>query len=201
MALTRGMLKGMGLTAEQESAIIEAHAETVDGLKAQIVSYKEIAEKSDDIKKELEEANKELESLKNGTDWKAKYDKEHEDFEAYKTAQADKEVLATKQSAYKALLKETGVSEASVDAIIKVTDFSAMSLDKEGNLKDVAKLTDSIKESWAGFITTQQTSGAGTQNPPANNGGSAFSNMSLQEKMAYANDNPNDADVVAWLRG
>ena len=37
MALTRKLLKGMGLTDEQVDTIIEAHTDTVDGLKA--VSY------------------------------------------------------------------------------------------------------------------------------------------------------------------
>ena len=33
MAVTRKFLKGMGLTDEQVDTIIEAHSETVDGLK------------------------------------------------------------------------------------------------------------------------------------------------------------------------
>ena len=33
MALTRKLLKGMGLTDEQVDTIIEAHTDTVDGLK------------------------------------------------------------------------------------------------------------------------------------------------------------------------
>ena len=45
MALTRPMLKGMNLTDEQVSAIIEAHMETVDALKEQRDNYKKAAEK------------------------------------------------------------------------------------------------------------------------------------------------------------
>ena len=33
MALTRAFLKGLGLTDDQMSAIIEAHTDTVDGIK------------------------------------------------------------------------------------------------------------------------------------------------------------------------
>ena len=40
MALTRKLLKGMGLTDEQVDTIIEAHTDTVDGLKDQISTYK-----------------------------------------------------------------------------------------------------------------------------------------------------------------
>lgn len=39
MALTRKLLKGMGLTDEQVDTIIEAHTDTVDGLKADIGKY------------------------------------------------------------------------------------------------------------------------------------------------------------------
>ena len=40
MALSRAMLKGMNLTDEQVSAIIEEHTATVDGLKKQRDEYK-----------------------------------------------------------------------------------------------------------------------------------------------------------------
>lgn len=45
MALTRKLLKGMGLTEEQVDTIIEAHTDTVDGLKEQIKTYKADADK------------------------------------------------------------------------------------------------------------------------------------------------------------
>lgn len=40
MAVTRKLLKGMGLTDEQLDTIIEAHTDTVDGLKEQVKVYK-----------------------------------------------------------------------------------------------------------------------------------------------------------------
>ena len=45
MALTRKLLKGMGLTEEQMDTIIEAHTDTVDGLKSDLARYKADAEK------------------------------------------------------------------------------------------------------------------------------------------------------------
>ena len=45
MSLTRKLLKGMGLTDEQVDTIIEAHTDTVDGLKEQVKTYKADAEK------------------------------------------------------------------------------------------------------------------------------------------------------------
>ena len=49
MALTRKLLKGMGLTDEQVDTIIEAHTDTVDGLKADVSKYKTDAEKLSDV--------------------------------------------------------------------------------------------------------------------------------------------------------
>ena len=52
MALTRKLLKGMGLTDEQVDTIIEAHTDTVDGLKADVTRYKADAEKLPGIQKQ-----------------------------------------------------------------------------------------------------------------------------------------------------
>ena len=69
MALTRKALKAMGLTEEQVDSIIEAHTETIDGLKDQIKTYRADAER-------LESVQKELDALKGGEDYKAKYEAE-----------------------------------------------------------------------------------------------------------------------------
>ena len=55
MALTRKLLKGMGLTDEQMDTIIEAHSDTVDGLKGELSKYKADAEKLPGVQKELED--------------------------------------------------------------------------------------------------------------------------------------------------
>jgi len=55
MALTRKLLKGMGLTDEQVDTIIEAHTDTVDGLKADIAKYEGDAKKPPGVQKELDD--------------------------------------------------------------------------------------------------------------------------------------------------
>lgn len=168
MALTRAMLKGMGLTEEQVSAIIEEHTTVTGGLKDQIKQYKEDAEK-------LPEVQKELDGLKNGNnDWEQKYEKEHKAFDDYKKEVSDKETLRKVQSAYKKLLTTAGVDEQRIDAIMKVTDFSNMKLDNDENLVDADKLTETIKETWKGFLVTVKTTPAQVQTPP--NGGGDNSN-------------------------
>ena len=55
MSLTRKLLKGMGLTDEQVDTIIEAHTDTVDGLKEQANAYKADAEHANTYRKIIED--------------------------------------------------------------------------------------------------------------------------------------------------
>lgn len=164
MSLTRKMLKAMGIEEEKIDQIIEAHTETVDGFKDKVNEYKEKAEKYDGVKKELDE-------LKDGdNDWQKKYEKEHSDFEAYKTDVTAKETKRTKEHAVREFLKSAGVSEKRLDAVLKVTNLDDFELDKDGKIKDADKHTETVKTEWSDFIETTSTQGANTANPPANTG-------------------------------
>ena len=183
MALKRSFLKSMGLTDEQISAIIEAHTETVDGLKADIEKYKGDAEKLPAVQKELDD----LKAAGDGG-YKEKYEKEHKAFEDFKTAQTAKETRQAKEKAYTDFLKSVGVSEKRIPSIIKVTDLNAVELEGD-KVKDADKLTESVKTEWADFIETSNTNGANTQNPPANNNnnGEDPSKMTMEQYIAYRN--------------
>lgn len=164
MSLTRKMLKAMGIEEEKIDQIIEAHTETVDGFKDKLNDYKDKAEKYDGVKKELDD-------LKDGdNDWQKKYEKEHSDFEAYKTDITAKETKRTKEHAYRELLRGAGVSEKRLDAILKVTNLDSVELDKDGKIKDADKHTETVKTEWADFVETTSTQGANTATPPANAG-------------------------------
>ena len=183
MALTRKLLKGMGLTEEQVDTIIEAHTETVDGLKGDISKYKGDAEKLPTVQKELDD----LKAAGDGG-YKQKYEDEKKAFEDFKAAQTAKETYQAKVNAYTAFLKSVGVSEKRIPSIIKVTDLN--SVDLEGDkVKDAETLAESVKTEWADFIETSNTNGANTQNPPANNnnGGEDPSKMTMEQYIAYRN--------------
>ena len=183
MALTRKLLKGMGLTDEQVDTIIEAHTDTVDGLKEDINKYKSNAEKLPAVQKELDE----LKAAGDGG-YKEKYEKEHKAFEDFKQAQTEKETLKAKETAYRELLKAAGVSEKRIPSIIKVTDLNAVELEGD-KVKDADKLTESVKTEWADFIETSNTNSANTATPPANNpnNGKNPSDMTMEEYIAYRN--------------
>lgn len=160
MALTRKMLKAMGIEEDKIEQIIEAHSETVDALKDR-------AERSEEDAKKLPAVQKELDDLKrDGGDWQKKYEKEHSDFEAFKSAQTEKETNASKEKAYRALLVENGVSEKRIDAIMRITDLTGVELDKEGKIKDADKHSASIKADYADFIVTTGERGVWAAKPP-----------------------------------
>lgn len=181
MALTRKMLKAMGIEEEKIDQIIEAHSETVDALKSERDEMKDKVSKYADIQKKLDEANEKLSKAGDDT-YKAKYDALKAEFDSYKTDITAKETKAAKTAAYTELLKKAGVSEQSINAIIKVSNLDDIEIGDDGKVKNAAKVTESIKTEWSGFIGNNTEKGIKTPNPPANNGGKAA--MTKSEIMA-----------------
>lgn len=169
MSITRNLLKGMGLTEEQQATILEAHTETVNEIKAERDRLRTEAEKLPDLQKQLEAAQADLEAVKKDS-YKVKYEAIKEDFEAFKAEQAKKDTRTAKETAYRALLKEAGVSEKRIEAVLRVSDVDGVELDGKGGIKGADKLSEAIKTEWADFIPTTHTEGAQTANPPVNNG-------------------------------
>lgn len=169
MALTRKFLSALGIEADKVDEIINAHVEVVDALKSERDKFKEDAEK-------LPKVQEELDSIKAATGdggqnpFEVKYNELKEEFDTYKKGQEAKETAAKVSNAYRALLKEAGVSEKRIDAVLKVTNLDNVKLDKDGNIEGKDEALKSIKTEWADFITTKREKGADSANPPANNG-------------------------------
>ena len=170
MAITRKLLKGMGLTEEQQDTIIEAHTDTVNGLKADVERYKADAEKLPGVQKELD-------GLKGKGDdgYKAKYESEHQAFEDYKTSVAAEKATAAKEKALSAALLKIGISEKRISSVARLAKadglLDKLELDEKGAIKDAATLEKSLKGDYSEYITTTSTKGANSATPPANNGG------------------------------
>ncbi len=165
MALTRKLLKGMGLTDEQVDTIIEAHTDTVDGLKADVSKYKTDAEKLPDVQKELDDLK-----AKGDDGWKEKHDKLKDEFDKYKTDVQAKETKAAKEAAYRAILKDANLSEKGIEKAVKYADWDKIELEADGKLKGANDHIKAVREEWAEYVTTTTTTGAKTSTPPANNG-------------------------------
>ena len=203
MSLTRKMLKAMEIDEDKISQIYEAHQSTIDEIAKERDSYKEELDKANaeakrlaDVEKELAKANAKLEDAK---ETEEKYKTLQKEYDAFKAEVNEKNITANKTKAYKELLTKQGIPEKYHNAIIRVTDFDTVEF-KDGKIVNAKELSESIDTDWADFKVTENKQGAKTPNPPANNGGNTFEKMSLAEKMAYANENPNAEEVKAWLK-
>lgn len=177
MALTRKLLKGMGLTDEQVDTIIEAHTDTVDGLKADISKYKADAEKLPGVQKELD-------NLKAASDdgYKDKYEKEHSAFEAFKTDITAKESKAAKEKAVRAYFESKNITGANLDLAMRGCGEEMAALELEnGKIKDTKSLDALMEGTYKGLVSTTQKKGADPANPPANAGGGAMTKDQIMQ--------------------
>lgn len=148
MALTRKLLKGMGLTDEQVDTIIEAHTDTVDGLKADVSRYKADAEILPSVQKQLDD----LKAAGNGG-YKEKYEKEHSDFEAYKSGVTAKESKAAKEKAVRAYFESKNITGANLDLAMRGCgeEMAALELDGE-KIKDTKALDALVDGTYKGLV-------------------------------------------------
>lgn len=165
MALTRKMLKAMGIEDEKIDQIIEEHTESTDALKQQRDEYKAKAEAKATASTEPKPKDPEP-----SDGYKAKYDAEKKAFEDYKANIAAEKAEADKRAKYRELIVKAGVDSKRVDSVLKVSDLSEIKV-KDGAIEGADDLVESIKEDWADFIPTTQKVGANAPNPPKNDGG------------------------------
>lgn len=181
MAITRKLLKGMGLTEEQQDTIIEAHTDTVNGLKADVDRYKADAEKLPGVQKELDDLKG-----KGDDGYKEKYESEHKAFEDYKKTVDAEKTTAAKEKAVEAVLKKIGVSEKRLQSVAKLAKddglLDALELNDDGAVKEADKLEKNLKDSYSEYITTTSTKGADTPTPPANSGGANLTMADIYKK-------------------
>lgn len=173
MAFSRKFLAALGIEEDKIGEIITAHAEVTDALKADRDKYKADADKLPGVQAELDSLKSQQEDGKNS--WEVKYKALRDQFDQYKADQTAKETKASKETAYRKLLKDAGVIDKLIASVLRVTDFDGVELDKDGSVKDADKHTENIKSEWADFIQTTGTVGANTSTPPANGGAEAES--------------------------
>lgn len=167
MALTRKLLKGMGLTDEQVDTIIEAHTDTVDGLKEQVKDYKADADKLSTVQKELDEMKA---AGDDGWEAKAKdWEKKYTDLVAENKS---KETRTAKEAAVKAYYESKGITGDNLTIAMMGSGDALEKLELDGDkIKDAAALDALVGGAFAKLVSTTTTEGVRTQMPPKNNGG------------------------------
>jgi hypothetical protein len=185
MAFTRNFLKTMGLTDEQVNGIIEAHTETVDGLKAQVARYKADAEKLPGVQKDLDDLR-----ANNGDDYKAKYEKEKGDFAAYKAKVEKDDANRVKEAKLRKIAKDAGLSEKGIEKAVKYANWDKIELDENGEIKDAPGQIKALREEWPEHIVTKVENNDPTPTPPSNqnatgNGSRAFDLYTAHQAALY----------------
>lgn len=177
---------GESCTDEMENALVALHLGVVDPLKDDLAKARADADR-------LEAVQKELDGLKaKGEDeYKAKFEQERKDFEAYKKSIAEKEAKAEKEKLYRDLLTKAGVDSKRIESVLKVTDLGDIKI-KDGAIEDADKVTERIKADWADFIGTVRTTGSSVSNPPASTG----NKMTKEEIMKITDDKARRAAIA-----
>ncbi|NBJ89854.1 phage scaffolding protein [Acutalibacter sp. 1XD8-36] len=172
MALSRKMLKAMGVEDEKIDQIIEAHTETVDSLKEQVSAYKADAGKAGELQKQLEQAHTDLAAAQQDG-WKDKHDKVKKEFDEYKSGVAAKEAQMAKEQAVRAYFESKNITGSALDIAMRGSseEISGAELDDKGKLKSTETLDALISGTFSGLVGKTETHGANTAHPPANNGG------------------------------
>ena len=203
MALTRKMLKAMGIEDEKIDQIIDAHGETVDALKEQITQYKSDAEKLPIIESELANSKEQINAA--GKDaYKEKYESIKAEFETYKSDIANKQTHDAKINAYRAALKAAGIADSRIDGVIKydsaakAAEIDGFELTADGKIKNEKDVIDKIKTEWSEFIPTSTTSGANIATPPSKATAKSYTTEEIRG-MSAAEINKNWDSIKASL--
>ena len=196
MSLTRKLLKGMGLTDEQVDTIIEAHTDTVDGLKEQVKTYKADAEKLPSVQKELDDLKA---AGDGGWEEKAKdFEKKYNDLVA---ENKNKETKAAKESAAKAFFESKGITGNSLEIAMRGSSAEIAALDLDGEkIKDSSALDALVNGTFKALVSTTTTKGANIPNPPVTTPNKAYSADDIR-KMSPAEINKNWDSIKASLNG
>lgn len=168
MALTRKMLKGMGLTEEQVDTIVDAHTETVDGLKDKLSQAEEKAKTADALQQQLD-------GLKDpsGETYKAKAERLEKEFSDYKADVTAKASKAAKEKAARAYYESKNITGKNQDIAMRGSrdEISGLELDDDGNIKDTKALDELVGGEFAGLVVKSSTRGAKISTPPGSTSG------------------------------
>lgn len=191
MALTRKFLSALGIDEDKQQAIIDAHTETVEGLKNQAAQYKADAEKLTEVQAELKKAQ---DAVKNSGDAQ----KIQEAFDKYKADVQAKETKAAKEAAMRKLAKDAGLDEKGIERAVKY-GLSSIELDEAGEVKDANDHIKALREEWPENIRAKVENNDPTPTPPAGhndngNGNRAAALYKAHQAALYGQTNETKGD-------
>ena len=163
---------GDNCTDDVETALIALHHGIVDDVRDQLDAAKADAQRLKDKAEQAAALQQELDALKSGGDFKAKYEELKNKFDAYKAEVTGKEQREKLAAAYKERLTAAGIDPKRFDAIMraKAPDLAKLKLNPDGKLQDEETIDKGILDEWGGFVLTTTTKGEHVPTPPAQGG-------------------------------
>ena len=136
-----------------------------------------------ELTKRAEKAEQERDALESQSNdgYKEKFEKEHSDFEKFKAEIAAEKAQASKEKAYRAMLKDV-LSEKGVEKAVKYADWSKIELDEKGELKNASEHVKAVKEEWSEHVSNSVIHNAPVPNPPINTGGTVKTKAEIYAK-------------------
>ena len=193
-------LQALGLNEDQIKKVFELSGKDVNAEKKKTADaetdrdqWKKRAETAEDTLKGFEgvdvaDLNKQIE------DWKTKLTDAQKDYQKQLYDRDFDDALREAMEQYKF------TSEAAKKSIMSEVKEAELKL-KDGKILGLSDLIDQIKAKDATAFAPDKDPAKFTDPPkedPKNPTG--FDKLSLAEKMAYANEHPTSADVIAWLK-
>lgn len=186
MALTkaqvREILSAAGVDREHMSdavdKIIDGHLASINVLREEADKYKGDAEKLPGVQKELDD----LKAAGDGG-YKEKYEKEHRDFENYKSGVEAKRTRAAKEKAAMEYLKSKGVQDANLNIALRSLSAEIDAAELDGDkIKDTSAFDTLLAGDLKGIVTTVTEVGGGNPANPPKNPGKAMSREEIYKK-------------------
>ena len=161
MALTRKMLKAMGLEESVIDSIIDAHSETVEALKKQRDDAQAEAGKVEDLTRQLNEANTKLSTAGDAAKVQA-------DFDAFRQQVENEKREAAETADVLAICKDAGITRDSfLRAVGRDFDRSKIQRGEDGAISNRDALVEYVRKDFADFGSTTVEHGAPPVTPPS----------------------------------
>lgn len=155
---------GEAHTDEIENELVALHLGVVDPLKDELEKNKADADEITELRKKLEEKNKD--------DYKAKYEAEHNEFEKYKSSVESEKTKAAKEAAARSYFESKGISGANLDIALRGAREEVGAIELDGDkIKDTKSLDELVGGTFKGLVSVTQAQGANVPKPANNTGG------------------------------
>ena len=142
----------------------------------------------------LEGLRREVEALRAAGEERAEQlRQERAAFARFREETARREAEAEKKRLARALLREAGIDERRLDAVLRVAGLDGMTV-RDGRVQNREEMLERIRAEWGDFIPTTRTVGAAVEQPPA--GGGAWTREGI---LAIRDTGERQAAIAAHL--